>query len=352
MEIGLVDLIILIFIILGGIVGFKNGAIKEGTKFIGLIVILIVSFILKDQLMIMFYENMPFFNFFGVIKGLDAVNILFYQLLSFLIVFLALMFVLKVLIVITGLVEWLLKMTVFLSIPSKLLGLVVGAVEYYVYLFVVLYILNMPVFNLTFIEGSKIGNFMLKNTPVLSSMIDDTVKVYGDVFDIIKNRNDLSNKEVNTYVLATLLDNNLISIESARKLVESNKIIIEDISILDNYKENESFFEALGGCYLVDSCSNANDVGPISYYVTSSSDTFSYGDFTIELVSIGNETCVVSKNCNSGDMIEVVVMAGNLNGKNKYTLVTGKNYQKIDGTNISLRAKILDGSLVLDCLED
>ncbi len=245
MIISLVDAFIVLFIIMGAIVGFKHGVIKEITQFIGLFVVIIISFILKDKLMVMFYENLPFFNFFGFIKGLDAINILFYQLLAFLVIFIALMFALKVLVVITGLVELLLKMTVFLSLPSKILGMVVGALEFYVYIFIVLYVLNMPIFNLTFVSDSKFGEEILENTPVLSGLVDSTVEVYSDVWDIIRNRDDKSNKEVNTLVLATLLDNKLITIESARELVESNKIIIEDNSILDQYEEEESFYEII-----------------------------------------------------------------------------------------------------------
>lgn len=245
MNINLIDAFIVLFIIMGCIVGFKNGAIKEGTKFIGLFVVIIISFMLKDKLMVLFYENLPFFNFFGIIRGLDAINILFYQLLSFLVIFIAFMFVLKVLIVVTGLVEWLLKMTVFLSFPSKILGLVVGAIEFYVYLFIGLYILNMPVFNLTFVSESNLGQKILEDTPILSGLVDDTVEVYGDVANIIRNRGDKSNKEINTLVLATLLDNKLITIDSARELVESNKIIIEDNSLLDQYQDNGTFYDEL-----------------------------------------------------------------------------------------------------------
>lgn len=245
MSISLVDAFVVLFIIMGCIVGFKNGAIKEGTKFIGLFVVIVISFMLKDTLMVLFYENLPFFNFFGIIRGLDAINILFYQLLSFIVIFTAFMFILKVLVVITGLVEWLLKMTVFLSIPSKIIGLFVGALEFYVYLFIALYILNMPIFNLTFVSESKFGSQILENTPVLSGLVDDTVEVYSDVWNIIKNREDRSNKEVNSLVLATLLDNKLITIESARKLVESNKIIIEDNSLLDQYQDDGTFYDKL-----------------------------------------------------------------------------------------------------------
>ena len=162
---------------------------------------------------------------------------LFYQLLSFLVIFIAFMFVLKVLIVITGFVELLLKMTVFLSLPSKILGIVVGALESYVYLFIALYILNMPIFNLTFVNESNLGSKMLENTPILSSLVDDTVSVYADVWNIIKTRDDKSNKEVNTLVLSTLLENKLITVESARKLVDSNKIIIDDDAIFELYDE-------------------------------------------------------------------------------------------------------------------
>jgi len=245
MTVTLVDAIIVLMILMGAIVGFKNGAIKEGTKFIGLFVVIILSFILKDKLMVIMYENLPFFDFFGVIRGINAINILLYQLISFLVIFAAFMFLLKVLVVITGMVEWLLKMTVFLSIPSKIIGLFVGALEFYVYLFIALYILNMPIFNLNIINESKFGSAMLENTPILSELIDDTVEVYSDVWNIIKHREDKTNKEVNTLVLATLLDNDLITIESARKLVESNHIIIEDKSILDDYEETDDFYEML-----------------------------------------------------------------------------------------------------------
>ena len=249
MALGIVDVIIAIFIILGAVIGFKNGAIKEGTKFIGLFIVIVLSFILKDKLMVMMYMNLPFFDFFGFIRGVSAINILFYQLLSFLIVFIALMFILKVVIVLTGLVELLLKMTIFLSLPSKIIGAVVGAVEYYTYVFIALLVLNLPVLNLTFVNNSKFGNDILNNTPILSGLVNDTVKVYGEVWDIVKNKDNKSNKEINTLVLVTLLDNNLITLDSAKELVSANKIILEDDSVLDEYSTNSNLYNELKSHY-------------------------------------------------------------------------------------------------------
>lgn len=250
----IVDLIIIIFVILGAIIGFKQGAIKTGVNFIGICLVTIIAFIFKDKLMVLLYENLPFFNFFGLIKGITATNILFYQIISFILIFIALTFILRVLITITGLFEWLLKMTIFLSLPSKILGAIIGGIEYYIYVFLALYILNFPVLNLTMLKESELNNFVLNNTPVISDYVSDTTDTYTKIYNIIRNRKNKTDTEINTEVLITLLDNNLISVESAKTLVHRNKVSITDESILDNYQEsdiynylNKEIYNKIGG---------------------------------------------------------------------------------------------------------
>ena len=237
----IVDFIIITFIILGAIIGFKQGAIKTGVDFLGIGLIAIISFVFKDKLMVLLYEHLPFFDFFGLIKGITSVNILFYQILSFIIIFMALTFILKILIAITGIIEWILKMTIFLSLPSKLLGAVIGAIQYYIYVFIILFILNFPILNLTMLKESKLNNYILENTPIISTYASSTVDTYSKIYSIIKNKKEKTNIEINTEVLITLLDNKLISVESAKKLVLQNKVPITDETILDNYKESEIY---------------------------------------------------------------------------------------------------------------
>ena len=55
------------------------------------------------------YENLPFFSFGGFIKGIDAINILLYEIIAFLIIFAALYFILRAVLVVTGLIEKILK---------------------------------------------------------------------------------------------------------------------------------------------------------------------------------------------------------------------------------------------------
>lgn len=350
MELAVViDIVIILLILLGGIQGFKNGAIKTSMRFVGLFVVIIISFILKDRLMIFMYENLPFFDFFGLIKGIDSINILLYQLISFIVVFSLLMLVLRVLVAITGIVEWLLKKMVFIGIPSKILGTVIGAVEYYVYVFIVLYVLNVPVFGLTVINESTLGTFILDKTPILSELVDDTVKVYSDVWNVIRNRGDLSGQEINTFVLATLLDNDLITISSARELVSSNYITIEDNSILDKYKDDDNFFETIGGCLLIGGCEGDSSVIDEIFrtYVYNDGEVFTVEDIKFEIAYIGFNNCISKGICNGNERIEVGLVVDNGYEKLEMKVVTGDKYKWIMDTDNYVLASIENGKLVI-----
>lgn len=228
-----VDVIIIALLILGGVAGFKAGVIKKLTDFIGMFVVIILAFYLKNYTSVIMYENLPFFNFFGLINGIDALNILLYEVIAFLVIFIALLFVLKVVLMLTGLVEKILKATVILSIPSKLLGIVVGVIEMYVYLFLILVIVSLPIFDSSFLKDSKMNNFILNNTPVLSGVSEEIIDIYGDVYNIIDNRKNKTNEQLNEEILKVLIDKKVVTKESAKKLVDKNKIHINDKSIVE-----------------------------------------------------------------------------------------------------------------------
>ena len=209
-----VDVIIIALLILGGVV-------------------IILAFYLKNYISVIMYENLPFFNFFGLINGIDALNILLYEVIAFLVIIIALLFVLKVVLMLTGLVEKILKATVILSIPSKLLGIVVGVIEMYVYLFLILVIVSLPIFDSSFLKDSKMNNFILNNTPVLSGVSEEIIDIYGDVYNIIDNRKNKTNEQLNEEILKVLIDKKVVTKESAKKLVDKNKIHINDKSIVE-----------------------------------------------------------------------------------------------------------------------
>ena len=227
------DIIIVIALVLGAVGGFKAGVIKKTADFVGIFLVIILSFYLKNYLSVIMYENLPFINFGGFIKGIEAINILFYEVLAFIIVFSLLMLILKIVLMLTGLIEKILKATIILSIPSKILGIVVGAIEMYVYVFLVLVVITLPIINVPYVRDSKVSSFILNNTPILSSVSEEMVDTYNDIYKVVKDKDSKSNEELNDEVIKLLLDKKVITKESLNKLIDRNKIHLNDKSILD-----------------------------------------------------------------------------------------------------------------------
>ena len=233
----IVDAVIILFLLLGTVIGFKQGVLKKTVSFIGLIVIIILSFSLKNYVSVFMYENLPFFNFWGLLTGLEILNVILYELIAFLLVFSILFIIFKVVVAITGIVEKILKMTIILAIPSKILGMVVGFLEYYIIAFVVLFILTQPIFHINILNDSKYKDFILNNTPVISSYAKKTLKTYKETWDIIKKHDKDNTVNINTSILEVMLKNKVITVDSTENLIKKNKLHIKDqVIILNKYK--------------------------------------------------------------------------------------------------------------------
>lgn len=236
MNLNIVDIIILLFILLGGVIGFKEGGLKKIISLVGLIVVLVVSFTLKNSLSVFFYENLPFFNLWGVFKGIQVINVIFYEMVAFLIIASLLMLVYRVILGLTGIIEKILKATIILSIPSKLIGLVVGLFEAYIWIYLFLFVLTLPVFNIKDIYNSKVSMFIITETPVLSKYTSKTIEIYNDLYDIIDIEGNKTNEELNTEAMKLMLDYEIITPESAKKLIDKNKVEVKDDSFLKEYE--------------------------------------------------------------------------------------------------------------------
>jgi len=137
---------------------------------------------------------------------------------------------------VTGIIEKILKATIILSIPSKILGFFVGLIENYVWVYLVLFILTLPVFKINDIYESKTAMFILKETPILSKYTSKTVDIYQEIYDLIDNKGNKSTERVNEEALDVMLKYEIITVESADKLIEKNKIEINDDSFIDKYR--------------------------------------------------------------------------------------------------------------------
>ena len=136
----IIDILVVILILICGVVGFKRGVFKQAVVTIGTVLVFVLSYHFKDYLANFFSYNLPFFNFTGEFAGLSSINIIMYQMIAFLIMFAFFGTILAVLIKITGIFEKILKFTIVLGIPSKILGLLLGLVEGYIVAFVFLFV--------------------------------------------------------------------------------------------------------------------------------------------------------------------------------------------------------------------
>lgn len=239
----IVDLVIILLILFGAVMGFKKGFTKSLVSAAGMIAIIVLAFLFKNPVSTLFYEHLPFFKFGGIIKGVTVLNIALYELLAFIVCLAILGIALKVLMIVTSIFEKILSITIILGIPSKILGAIVGALQWFVIVFALLYVVNMPIINFPELKNSKYAGDILNKTPILSGVIDDTVKVI-DEFSVIKdkyNDKDVDAKQFNRETLELFLKYKVISLDSLEKLVNDNKLDIENVDeIINNYKLKEN----------------------------------------------------------------------------------------------------------------
>lgn len=218
----IVDIIILILIISGGITGAKNGFFKQTVMLVGTIICFILAWLFKDIIANFLSYNLPFLN----LNGLVSLNIVLYQLLAFIILLAILFAVLVVLTKITGIFEKILKFTIVLGIPSKILGFIVGMVEAYVIVFVCLFFLTQPAFSQELLEDSKLTPLIVNSSPGLSNVVENTNRAISDIYDITKDYSNGENSdELNHKIYDVLLKHKVVDKAYLNKLNDKGKIV-------------------------------------------------------------------------------------------------------------------------------
>ena len=182
----ILSIIILMFLALGTIIGAKRGFTYQLIKMVGTIIIVILAFISKDVVANFLQNNFDFVN-------LDKhMSILVYKFISFLLVFFILKLLLLLLLKLSKVFEKMLNATIILGVLSKILGGILGFIEYYIYTFIILLILCLPIFKIN-ITDSKIAKIIVKDTPLISR------KINGNLIVELKEKIDLKNFDEKEY---------------------------------------------------------------------------------------------------------------------------------------------------------
>ena len=204
----ILDAVIITILIVGVLGGMSRGLIKQAVLLIGLVVCLVFAFSLRTPIATFMYEYLPFFKFGGLFSGVSIINILLYELIAFLI---------------TGIIEKILDMTIILGFFSKIGGGIVGFIEAYILVFVFLFVCNQPFIRVTGLDSSKVGNFILDKTPVMSGAIEDTRKAINEVYTLTTKYKNDKNK-LNQETIKLFIKYDIITEENVQKLREKGKL--------------------------------------------------------------------------------------------------------------------------------
>lgn len=228
----IVDAVILLALLAGALIGFKKGFIKTMVSLIGTILVIVLSFKFKEPIANFMFKYFPFFEFKGMYEGLSVLNILIYDTIAFLLVFVFLSAILGIIINISGIIEKLLNVTIILGAFSKFLGAIAGLLEMIAFVYIVLFALVQ--FNVTseFVLQSKVGTTILNNTPILSNVAAPTVVAINDIYELQKEYADGKNNEkYNQEALMILVNYNIISSSKAQELIEMGKLKVGELTI-------------------------------------------------------------------------------------------------------------------------
>ncbi len=225
----IVSAVIILIVLFYVAMGFKRGVIKTGVSLLGTVAILIISCVLKDVVANFLMDKLPFFNFGGIFDGITSINILMYEMISFIVVFVILYCILNILISISGLIEKILKMTVILAIPSKILGALLGLVEGVIVAFLVTFVFLHLAPTEEYVMNSRLAIVLLERTPFIGRMTTSTTLALEDINNIVNSLQEGDDRSAANYeVLHKLIYWKVITVEQAQELIDDKKIEFEN----------------------------------------------------------------------------------------------------------------------------
>ena len=238
----LANSIIILILGLFTVIGFKKGVIEQAVSFVGMLLVYIIAFFLKNPVADIFYRYFPFLDFVGDLKGLVVLNVIVYQLLAFIIVAFILFVIYNIIIKVTGVVQKLVDLTVILTLPSKIIGGILGFFEGYFIIFIVLMLFAIPLAPIG-INESPVAHHIMYNSPILSKSFGGVCDAVKDIFTLVEEGSDkdISKNKMNLDAMDKLLKYKVIDPESVDILIDNKKLnSVSGLgSIVDKYREDD-----------------------------------------------------------------------------------------------------------------
>lgn len=220
----IVDFLIIVFLLAGIVGGYKKGFLESTIRLIGNIITFLGAYLLKGPLSIYLYTNLPFFKLDGFFEGLSVLNVIIYELIAFVILWVLFSIILGILVKVFKLERLMMMIVTKLRIPNKFLGAVFGFLEMYLFVyFFVLIAIFFANFN-SYDMNKRLASYVFK-TPLLYETFAPTYNALEDIVEItLKYENSNDKVSLNTEALGILIEYDLIDEEDINTLIGDNKI--------------------------------------------------------------------------------------------------------------------------------
>lgn len=227
----IVDIGIIFIIIITGYLGFKRGSFKSIITLLCIGIVTVVSYEFKDSLAIPLMRLLPFVKFKGDYAGITSLNVIFYRGVAFLIIFALLMLVIGILLKVSGLLDLLVKATIVLEGPSKMIGLALGIIEGIIISFVISFVIVQLPINDNPARNSRIAPVILSKTPFMNKLFKDEYdlneKLYRYIEDKIETKDS---EEINKKILESLEKHGDINQNDINGLAKKGKNFVDKIT--------------------------------------------------------------------------------------------------------------------------
>ncbi len=174
----MLDIILLILLIFGFLLGLKRGLVMQVLHLAGFIVAFVVSVLYYKQLAELMelwipYPNFSDEHFWGALLNSSVLEFSFYNGLSFFAIFVVVKILMQI---IANLLDFVANLPILHSV-NNLLGAVLGFIEMYLILFVILFILSLVSVDViqNHIQNSLIAGFMIEHTPILTEQLKERI---------------------------------------------------------------------------------------------------------------------------------------------------------------------------------
>ena len=217
------DIGIILFIAIFAIAGAKQGLIKSAISLVGIIAVFLIAFYLKNPFGNFLCKYLPFFKFTGELEGLVLLLSIYGILTS-----------------VSGLIQKLVNATIILKLPSAIGGFIVGILEGYLFVFLILLFLVLPFQNFKMFTDSSLVNTVVYKTPILSSTTSNVTNSIKDIYEVsdkVVNKK-ISTNEANLEIIDTMIKYDITTAHTVEQLVILDKLdgVIGVDKIIAKYK--------------------------------------------------------------------------------------------------------------------